>query len=511
MVLVNKNEKTKYRASLKFSITDKKSENYKKLYDVCYESGKLYNEVLSVIIKCREGDFQDLEEFKDLFNSSLDITSNKFYGEFLKIYRAKFGLDNNPVIICRSCEDIIKKVFINIDSYFSKKKRREKRDKNGYRNNGNEPEFPKVQEEGFLFRCKFDSFKMIFKGDGYLHLRSKRGIRTELKIPFNQPIRNGKAKYVEIVPHNDIFKILIYTESPIENLNLDENKYLSIDLGIDNFVTMISNDGSICEIINGGELSSKILYYGQKYAKIQSMYDRQGLKDGPIKQRIMLDCENFIDNFIHKTSKYIVDLMIKHNIKYCVIGKNKNWKTKSRISNNKKVNKKFNRSFCSMPHARLIEKIRYKLEDIGGKLETIREDNTSKCSSFDSELLPCGNKHVESKKNFNGSRGIRQGEEVIVVKDKRGRNVEIHYDPTFKTKKGNTITYHTIKKNHKGEDYLTTVRGLFFTANNKQIVNSDVNGAFNILRKFFIAKDKNLNELVFHQSFFNPEKKYVPL
>ena len=502
---------TIYRATQKFYFTDKKSEIYNKLYEVCYESGKFYNEVLTVINKCREGDFSDLEEFQELFMGPLDITNGKFYGEFLKIYRAKFGLDSNPAIPCRCCEDIIKKIFINIDAYYSKIKRREKRTKDGYANTGNEPEFPKVQEDGFLFRCKFDTFKSIFKGDGYLHLRAKRGIRTELKIPFNQPINKGKAKYVEIVPHNNAFKILIYTERPKEIYDLDENKYLSIDLGIDNFVSMISSDGSICEIINGGELSSKIQHFGQRMAKVQSMYDKQGIKEGSAKQSILIDYENFVENFLHKTSKYIVDLMIKHKIKNCVVGKNKNWKLKSKISDNKKTNRKFNKTFCKMPHASLLNKLEYKIKDIGGNFITIREDNTSMCSGYDGELLPCGSKNSDAKKNFRGSRGIRKGEEVIVCKGKRGRMTEIHYDPTFKTRKGKTIQYHTIKKNHKGEKYLDTVRGLFFTADNKQIVNSDINGAFNILRKHFIAKDKNLDELTFHKKFFNPEKNYIPL
>lgn len=502
---------TIYRATQKFYFTDKKSEIYNKLYEVCFESGKFYNEVLSVINKCREGDFSNLEEFQELFTGPLDITNGKFYGEFLKIYRAKFGLDSNPAIPCHCCEDIIKKIFINIDAYYSKIKRREKRTKDGYTNTGNEPEFPKVQEEGFLFRCKFDTFKSIFKRDGFLHLRAKRGIRTELKIPFNQPINKGMAKYVEIVPHNNAFKILIYTERAKENYDLDENKYLSIDLGIDNFVSMISSDGSICEIINGGELSSKIQHFGQKMAKVQSMYDKQGIKEGPAKQAILLDYENFVENFLHKTSKYIVDLMIKHKIKNCVVGKNKNWKLKSKISDNKKTNRKFNKAFCKMPHASLLSKLEYKIKDIGGNFITIREDNTSMCSGYDGELLPCGSKNTDAKKNFKGSRGIRKGEEVIVCKGKRGRMTEIHYDPTFKTRKGKTIQYHTIKKNHKGEKYLDTVRGLFFTADNKQIVNSDINGAFNILRKHFIAKDKNLDELTFHKKFFNPEKNHIPL
>ena len=502
------------RASQKFIFNDKNSEEYKLLENVCIASGEIYNHTLEVVKRCIDGDFDGLEEFQELFLDK-EVTklfkSNGFRTKFASVYSKKFNIKDNPELTVMSGRWTVIKCLTSIGGFYGKLSRMDWKKEKDIKISYNNPNFPKPLEKGVPFYCKFDG-ESVFK-DGFLQLRKKMKNRSAINIPFNIPTReiDGDRKYVEVYPRNYGFKISIFVDRNLKDYDLDENKYLSIDLGIDNFISMISSDGSVCELINGGELSSKIQYFGQRMAKVQSMYDKQGIKEGPAKQAILLDYENFVENFLHKTSKYVVDLMIKHKIKNCVVGKNKNWKLKSKISDNKRTNRKFNKTFCKMPHASLLSKLEYKIKDIGGNFITIREDNTSMCSAYDGEMLPCGNKFTESKKIFKGSRGIRRGNEVIVCKGKRGRLVEIHYDPTFKTRKGKTVQYHTIKKNHKGEKYLDTVRGLFFTADNNQIVNSDINGAFNILKKYFIAKDKNLDELTFHKSFFNPEKKYIPL
>ena len=503
------------RASQKFIFNDKNSEEYKLLEKACIASTKIYNHTLEVVKKCIDGDFNGLEEFQKLFLDK-DITKlfnfSGFRTSFAAIYSKKYNIKDNPELTVVSGRWTVIKCLTSIGSFYGKLSKMDWKKENDIKISYNNPNFPKPLEEGVPFYCKFDG-EAVFK-NGFLQLRKKMKNRSAINIPFNIPTRkiDGDRKYVEVYPRNYGFKISIFTDRPKKDYDLDENKYLSIDLGVDNFVTMISSDGSICEIINGGELSSKIQYFGQRMAKVQSMYDKQGIKDGSAKQAILLDYENFVENFLHKTSKYIVDLMIKHKIKNCIVGKNKNWKLKSKISDNKKTNRKFNKTFCKMPHTTFLKKLKYKIEDIGGNfIPPIREDYTSMCSSYDSELIPCGNKNVGAKKNFKGSRGIRMGNEVLVCKNKRGRMQEIHYDPTFETRRGKTITYHTVKENHKGEKYLKTVRGLFFTENNSQIINSDVNGAFNILRKHFVAKAKDVSQLKFHKKFFNPEKKYIPL
>ena len=161
------------------------------------------------------------------------------------------------------------------------------------------------------------------------------------------------------------------------------------------------------------------------------MYDKQGIKDGPLKQRILMDYENFVDNFVHKLSKYIVNLMVKNNIKYCIVGKNKGWKSKSKIGNNKASNRKFNRTFCKMSHAIFIKKLAYKIKDIGGKLCTINENYTSMCSSYDNEPIQCGDKNKGAQNNFKGSRGVRIVDEVFYEKSNKvnkSHRKEYHYD-----------------------------------------------------------------------------------
>lgn len=69
-----------------------------------------------------------------------------------------------------------------------------------------------------------------------------------------------------------------------------------------------------------------------------------------------------IKNLIHQYSKFVVNYCIKNNIGTIVCGKNKNWKQNCKLS---KIN---NQSFISIPHTDFINKLKYKFEEIGGKL-----------------------------------------------------------------------------------------------------------------------------------------------
>ena len=63
---------------------------------------------------------------------------------------------------------------------------------------------------------------------------------------------------------------------------------------------------------------------------------------------------NKMRDFFHKTSKYIVNFCILHNIGTIGIGYNENWKQKVSLS------KISNQSFVSIPFLQLIRQLKYK-------------------------------------------------------------------------------------------------------------------------------------------------------
>ncbi|NFD88704.1 transposase, partial [Clostridium botulinum] len=67
---------------------------------------------------------------------------------------------------------------------------------------------------------------------------------------------NGKLQQVRILPRNKHYVIeVIYKIEKKEKLN-DNGKYISIDIGLDNFATVVNNIGLKPIIINGKGLKS---------------------------------------------------------------------------------------------------------------------------------------------------------------------------------------------------------------------------------------------------------------
>ena len=84
---------------------------------------------------------------------------------------------------------------------------------------------------------------------------------------------------------------------------------------------------------------------------------------------------------MHKTSRFIVDYAIEHEIETIIIGKNDQWKTAINIG------KRNNQNFVQIPHAKLIDMIIYKAEDCGIKIITTEESYTSKTDNLVLEPL----------------------------------------------------------------------------------------------------------------------------
>ena len=98
---------------------------------------------------------------------------------------------------------------------------------------------------------------------------------------------------------------------------------------------------------------------------------------------------------MHCSSKYIVNLCLERNITCIVVGKNKQWKTKSTLS------KLVNQTFVQIPYNSFIEKLKYKCEAVGITVIEVEESYTSGTSFLDNEL--------PTKENYNKSRRIKRG------------------------------------------------------------------------------------------------------
>jgi putative transposase len=113
--------------------------------------------------------------------------------------------------------------------------------------------------------------------------------------------------------------------------------------------------------------------------------------------------EEKINDYFHKVSSYLINILLESGIDTLVIGKNKNWKQKVELG------KRNNQNFTNIPHNKLIEKIKYKCQLKGIKVIETEESYTSVASFLDLDEMPIYGKVRETEKvKFSGER-IKRG------------------------------------------------------------------------------------------------------
>lgn len=183
------------------------------------------------------------------------------------------------------------------------------------------------------------------------------------------------------------YKIEIVYEKEIEKRNIDKNKIASIDIGVDSLAAVTSNVKEFKPlIINGRPLKAINQYYNKRKAELVSKLMMQ-YKDRHTSNRInrlTMKRNNKIDDYMHKASRLIVDLLLEYNIGTLVIGKNNGWKQEINIGDRN------NQNFTSIPHSKFIRMLEYKCKLVGIDVILVNESHTSKCSLLD--LEPIGHK-----------------------------------------------------------------------------------------------------------------------
>jgi len=191
---------------------------------------------------------------------------------------------------------------------------------------------------------------------------------------------------VRIVPASTCYIIEVIYKKEVKNVLLDENAYLGIDLGLNNFATCINNIGLSPFVINGKIIKSINQFYNKKKAVLQGFVGDKGTS-GRI-NHLTHRRNNKITDYLHKTSRYVIDYCIKYRIKTIVVGKNKNWKQEINLGSRN------NQNFVSIPFTRLISQLKYKGEEVGIIVEETEESYTSKCSFLDSEIIGKSEKYL---------------------------------------------------------------------------------------------------------------------
>ena len=239
---------------------------------------------------------------------------------------------------------------------------------------------------------------------------------------YNEELNNFKT--ISFIPVYNKIKVVIVYETKELNSDLNLDDYLSIDLGMNNLCSCVSSRD--CFILNGKPLKSINQFYNKKLSKLQSERPLKG------KYQDFNYNSSKITSLSLKRELKITDMLhkaSKYLVNYCVKHKigtivfGRNKEWKDSIQ----LGKQTNQNFVSIPFYKLLKMLEYKCKMIGINLVTQEESYTSKCDSLAFEEV----KHHEKYK-------------------------------------GNRVK-----------------RGLFLSSIGK-VLNADINGALNILRKYLI-------------------------
>jgi len=249
--------------------------------------------------------------------------------------------------------------------------------------------------------------------------------KVTIKVPKN--LRGKKIKEIRIVPkHKARFFEIQYTYEVFgDQKELNKNHVLAVDLGVNNLAACVTNNGK-CFIVDGKRLKSINQWYNKENARLQSIKDKQNITGITKKQAILtINRNNKVNDYMRKSSRIIIDYCLKNNIGTVVVGYNPTLQKESNLG------KRNNQNFVNIPFGQLKENIKYLCRINGIQYKLQEESYTSKASFLDGDEIPVYNAFDIKEYVFSGKR-ITRGQ---------------------------------------------------YKAKNSRIINADVNGALNILKK----------------------------
>jgi putative transposase len=288
------------------------------------------------------------------------------------------------------------------------------------------PKLPSYKKKGGMTAFVVDNQTAKLRSNGIVEIPCMNNFRIEL---WHKDVK--KIQQVRIVPTNGVFIVeIVYKTEKVIEYKPDNERYLTIDPGVNNAFACASNVKDFVPVVfNGRPIKSVNQFYNKERARLLSIHKLSGQKS----QSYRLDRLDFkrnqkIERYAHEVSKRIAELALSHECNTIVIGRNIGQKRGSRMT------KKNNQNFIGIPHDKMLQMITYKANLLGIVVVPVNESYSSQTSFLDGEEVV----------NANGDKArVRRGIRPAKRQFKRG----------------------------------------LYRSNNGTILNADINAAYQILRK----------------------------
>lgn len=408
--------------------SDKHKDLYRKFDELCFKSKNLYNLTTYYIrqmyiftkrlhdgIEITEEQQKFIDDIHEWINKYNETTAKsklkikeQWYGEVLDsnilskmlrdtgAYKSLNGDDSGTII--RNIDKIWKGYFKALTDFY----------KNPSKYTGR-PKMPnyKDRETGrYVFTTR-----RCYKVENGIFQFTKKGWED---IKFKVPLENYKTTSKEKQKHNikqvrfihkgNIITLEIVYEIEIKDIDeervydINKDRVVGIDIGLIRLATVCNNIHKKPFCLNGNPLRSYNIFWNKLCNDYKSNLKK--VNDKYTSKKYLSMCNkrnNHINNYLHRASKYIVNWCVDNEIDLIIIGKNKGWK--QNVDGIKK--KETKQSFIQIPHARLIDLIEYKAKAKGIKVITIEESYTSGTSFIDNEK-PNKEYYNKDRRKFRG-------------------------------------------------------------------------------------------------------------
>ena len=277
------------------------------------------------------------------------------------------------------------------------------------------------------------SFSLSKKAKRKFKMKNLEVSLSNFKFPkgLNENLSNLQQVRICYDKNNERFYLAFIYRIEISILNKNNNDTMAIDLGQNNLITGVFNESSYRFILDGKELKSKIAYVNSRMARL---YSKEMKKSKSSKNfKLTKKMKKLYNYWKNYTWTYI------HKCSSKTIKKALENKCNTIVIGDfkgVKRNKKHMKYFVTIPYVTLINQIKYKAQKNGIEVIMINESYTSGCSCIDDYEI--------SKECYNKKRRKKRGD---------------------------------------------------FVTNNGLHINADVNGAYNILRKYLKEKLNQKNNI----------------
>ena len=215
------------------------------------------------------------------------------------------------------------------------------------------------------------------------------------------------CKCFRIYNKNDKILCELIYEKEIEQVEKTD-RVASIDIGLENLFTIAFNYNKKGISIKGTKLKAINQYFNKIKTSLQSMLPNKQYVSKFINQLLYKRTEQ-LRNYIGYYTNKLIEILRTERVSKLVVGYNKEWKQEINIGS------KNNQNFVSIPFRKILNILKYKLEDNGIEYKEQEESYTSKASYLDNDNIPIYKEETKEIK-FSGKR-IKRG----IYKSKQGK------------------------------------------------------------------------------------------